>query len=118
MAGIWWCAALMVLWVNLHGGFALGLVLIVLTITGLGLDWLLLRKDSFADVWRRARPLGWLLLICVAAVCLNPNGARIYSYPFQTLSSHAMMQYINNWRPPDFHIPLFQPLAFLLLPTF
>jgi hypothetical protein len=118
MPSIWWLAPLMILWVNLHAGFALGPVLIVLTIAGLLLDWLLLRKDSFADVWLRARPLGWLLVICVAAVCLNPNGTRIYSYPFETLSSHAMMQYIQEWRSPDFHNPLFQVLALLLLATF
>jgi hypothetical protein len=118
MPSIWWLAPLMILWVNLHAGFALGLVLIVLTIAGLLLDWLLLRKNSFADVWPRARPLCWLLIFCVAAVSLNPNGARIYSYPFETLSSHAMMQYIQEWRSPDFHNPLFQFLALLLLATF
>lgn len=118
MPSIWWLAPLMILWVNLHAGFALGLVLIVLTIAGLLLDWLLLRRDSFADVWPRARPLCWQLIICVAAVLLNPNGPRIYSYPFETLSSHAMMQYIQEWRSPDFHNPLFQALALLLLATF
>jgi len=118
MPSIWWLAPLMILWVNLHAGFALGPVLIVLTITGLLLDWLLLRQDSFAEVWRRARPLCWLLIMCVAAVCLNPNGLRIYSYPFETLTSQAMMQVIREWRSPDFHNPLFQGLALLLLATF
>jgi len=118
MISIWWLAPLMVLWVNLHAGFALGLVLVVLTIAGLLLDWFLLRKDSFAGVWRLVRPLCWLLIVCVTAVCLNPNGARMYFYPFETLSSHAMMQYIQEWRSPDFHNPLFQALALLLLATF
>ncbi len=105
---IWWLAPLMILWVNLHAGFALGLVLIMLTIAGLLLDWLLLRKDSFADVWRRVRRLCWLLLICVAAVCLNPNGVRMYSYPLETLFSRSMMQYIEEWKSPDFHDASFQ----------
>ena len=118
MPSIWWLAPLIILWVNLHAGFALGLVLIVLTIVGLLLDWFFLRKDRFSDVWRRTRPLCLLLIICVAAVCLNPNGARIYSYPLETLSSHAMMQYIEEWKSPDFHNPLFQALALLLLATF
>lgn len=117
MLSIWWLAPLMILWVNVHAGFALGLVLIVLTIAGLLLDWLLLQKD-IADVWRRARLLCWLFIICLAAVCLNPNGSRIYSYPFETLSSHVMMQYIQEWRSPDFHNPMFQALALLLLATF
>ena len=115
---IWWLAPLMIVWVNIHAGFALGLALIILTMAGLLLDGFLLREDSLPDVWRRARQLSWLLIICVAAVCLNPNGARIYSYPFETLSSQAMMQVIREWRSPDFHNPLFQALALLLLATF
>ena len=115
---IWWLAPIMILWVNLHAGFALGLVLIVLTLVGLFLDWMFLWVDSFADVWRHARQLCWLLLVSIAVVWLNPSGTRIYSYPFETLSSQAMMQFIQEWRSPDFHNPLFQALALLLLATF
>ncbi|MCM3900328.1 MAG: hypothetical protein ND866_01335 [Pyrinomonadaceae bacterium] len=118
MPSIWWLAPLMILWVNMHAGFALGLVLILLTIAGLLLDWLLLRKDSLADVWRRTRPLCWVLIICGAAVSLNPSGIRIYSYPFETLTSPAMMQYINEWKSPDFHEPMFQALGLLIVATF
>src|SRR6185503_17860342 len=35
---IWWLVPLMVLWVNVHGGFLMGLVLIGLTIVGIALD--------------------------------------------------------------------------------
>jgi hypothetical protein len=59
-----------------------------------------------------------LLIICVAVVCLNPSGTRLYSYPFQTLTSNAMMQNIQEWSSPDFHNPIFQALAFLFLATF
>jgi len=118
MPSIWWLVPLMIVWVNLHAGFAFGPALIALTLAGLLLDWLWLREKSLAELWRHARPLCWLLVICVAAVSLNPNGPRLYSYPFETLSSPAMMQYIREWRSPDFHNPLFQAVALLLLGTF
>jgi hypothetical protein len=118
MLSIWWLAPLMILWLNLHAGFALGLALILITIVGLALDGLLLREDSLANVWRRTRSLCWLLIICLAAVSLNPNGARMYSYPFETLSSDAMMQNIQEWQSPDFHNPLFQALGLLFFVTF
>lgn len=115
---IWWLAPLMVLWVNLHAGFAMGLAFIVLTIVSLLTDGLLAREKVFAETWRRVRPLCLLLAVCFGAVCLNPNGLRMFSYPFETLTSQAMMQYIQEWKSPDFHEPMFQALALLLLVTF
>ncbi len=118
MPSIWWLVPLMILWVNMHAGFALGLVLIALAIVGLLLDWFLLRDDSFTEAWRRTRRLFGLLIICVAAVCLNPNGARLFSYPLETLFSRSMMRYIEEWKSPDFHEASFQALALLILATF
>jgi hypothetical protein len=115
---IWWLAPLTVLWVNLHAGFAMGLAFIALTIVSLLTDGLLAQEKVFAETWRRVRPLCLLLGICLGAVCLNPNGHRMYSYPFETLTSQSMMQYIQEWKSPDFHEPMFQALALLLLVTF
>src|SRR5439155_26351188 len=71
---IWLLAPLLILWVNMHAGFAVGLALIVITITGLTLDGCILRKDSLAAIWQRVGPLCLLGIVCLAAVCLNPNG--------------------------------------------
>jgi hypothetical protein len=115
---IWLLIPLTVLWVNLHAGFAMGLALIVLTMGSLLTDGLLLPETSLREQWPRVRTLGLLLVGCISAVCLNPSGARMYSYPFETLTSHAMMQYIQEWKSPDFHEPMFQALALLFLATF
>ncbi|MFL6283328.1 MAG: hypothetical protein ACJ74Q_09330 [Pyrinomonadaceae bacterium] len=115
---VWWLVPLTVLWVNMHAGFALGLTLIVLTIAGLLLDAWLSEGESREPVGGRVRTLAAVLVACLAAVALNPNGARLYVYPFETLTSHAMMKYINEWFSPDFHEPMFQPLALMLLATF
>jgi hypothetical protein len=118
MPSIWWLVPLMIFWVNMHAGFALGLVLIALAIAGLLVDWFLLRKDSFSEVWLRTRRLCGLLIVGAAAVCLNPNGSRLYSYPLETLFSRSMMNYIEEWKSPDFHEASFQALALLILATF
>ena len=142
---VWWLVPLTALWANMHAGFALGLALIALTVAGLALDHWLAEGgnkpwsedgggEADGDVngesakgrvnggdgslWRRVRPLVFVFAACLAAVALNPNGARLYLYPFETLTSRAMMKYINEWFSPDFHELMFQPLALLLFATF
>lgn len=115
---LWWLVPLTICWVNLHAGFALGLGLILLTIIGLALDTALTPEECVASAWRRIRLLSVVWLVCLAAVVVNPNGIRIYSYPVETLKSHAMMKYISEWWSPDFHEPMFHPLAVLILSTF
>jgi hypothetical protein len=115
---LWWLVPLMALWVNMHAGFAIGLALIALTIIGLVSEGILARAESLALIWRRVRPLVLLGFLCGGAVVLNPHGARMYLYPFETLRSHAMMKYIEEWLSPNFQEPMFQPLLLMIFVTF
>jgi hypothetical protein len=71
--------------------------------------------------WQQARPIILrvllLLLACLALVPLNPSGAQLYRYPFDTLRSSAMRSFIGEWFSPDFHDWLYRPflLVWLLL---
>lgn len=126
---IWWLVPLMALWVNMHAGFAVGIVLVLIVIVGMALDAVLIRgfqisdlrseisnrPESFSTLWRRLRPLALVLVGCIVAVLFNPSGVRMYSYPFETLTSQAMMKFIEEWRTPNFHELMFQPLALLVL---
>lgn len=96
-----WMAPMMLLWVNFHAGYAIGLGLIGLYMISVALD----------GKWKLVAPLMLLLLACTAVVPLNPNGWRMFSYPFETLTSHAMATYIDEWATPDFHKVMFLPLA-------
>ncbi len=113
---LWWMLPLMVLWVNLHAGFAIGLALIALFLAGDGLDL------AFGfEPWRQMRARVWrlaaVLLGCVALVPLNPYGVRMYAYPFATLHSESMQRYIVEWFSPDFHQIEYLPFLLLLLAT-
>jgi hypothetical protein len=105
---LWWLVPLMLLWVNLHAGFALGLALIALYIIRALLDG---ERDHVL-------PLLIVLVICTAVVPLNPNGFRMFSYPYETLTSSSMAAFIQEWASPDFHKITYLPLAILLLSTF
>ena len=104
---IWWLVPLMVLWVNLHGGFLIGFVLIVLTMIGMVLD---------------ARPgrlklLSMVLVACLIAAVLNPHGIRIFAFPFEIFFSPVQQKAIVDWFSPDFHQRELLPFALLILCT-
>jgi hypothetical protein len=115
---LWWLAPLMIVWVNMHAGFAIGVALILLTIAGLTLEGIISRSDSFAVIWRRVHPVVLVAVTCGAAIMLNPHGAKMYLYPFETLRSHAMMKYIEEWLSPNFQELMFQPLLLMIFASF
>jgi len=113
---LWWLVPAMLLWANLHGGFVVGLLLIVLTCVGLALD----EHSHGANagvILRVLRPLLYVLCACTAVVTINPNGIRLYAHPFATIRSSASNLYITEWASPDFHKLAFQALAVLMLCT-
>lgn len=114
---VWLLPPLMLLWVNLHGGYVLGLVLITIALFGMTLDGLI-EKSGPKEIFRRVRPLVFVLLACVIVVPLNPNGVRLFTYPFETLASSAMQEHIEEWFSPNFHQARFLPLAVLMFATF
>jgi hypothetical protein len=105
----------MALWVNLHGGYLLGLALFCPYIIGQAATYLRERKRKNYD---HLRQLSLVFLLSGVATLLNPHGWRILSYPFGTLGSQAMQAYIAEWFSPDFHQARFQPLALLVLLLF
>jgi hypothetical protein len=110
---------LTMLWVNLHGGYFLGLVIIAIYIAGALIELLI------STYWKKTTSsslniksivcLSIVLIISILVTLVNPNGIHILSYPFQTLTSQAMQQFIQEWFSPDFHNLEWQPLAWFIL---
>jgi hypothetical protein len=113
---LWWTPLLMLLWVNLHAGYALGIALIALFLVGDALDAAFGFKDG-PPLAARFRSLALALLACTVVVPLNPYGAAMYSYPLQTLGSRAMQSYIGEWLSPDFHQHRYLPMLIMILAT-
>jgi hypothetical protein len=113
---LWWTLPLTLLWVNSHAGFALGLTLLVLFFAGELLERLSGSSPAASD-YARLRMLAIVFFFDLLLVPLNPNGARMYSYPIQTLRSNAMQTYISEWQSPNFHRADHWPFLFLLLAT-
>jgi hypothetical protein len=87
----------MLLWVNLHAGWVLGLVL-------LGLF-------AVEPAWKRNYPalywLGAVFAACLAATLLTPYGYRLHVHVYQYLSDRFLMSSIDEFQSPDFHQPVY-----------
>jgi hypothetical protein len=113
-ATLWWAVPMMLLWANLHAGYALGIALLVLFLIGDALD-AAFGASSAASAKRRLPTLALVLAACLAVVPINPSGTKLYWYPFATLRSSSMQKYIAEWSSPNFHQAQYLPLAFLML---
>jgi hypothetical protein len=106
---LWLLPLSMVLWVNLHGGFLLGLAL--LAIYWLSAVWLYFRspEDRFDDfllklrVSKRIRDLTLVGLTSGLATFINPYGWRLHLHIYRYLSNHFLMDHIDEFQSPNFH---------------
>src|SRR5215213_3476664 len=113
---IWWLVPLMIVWVNLHAGYLLGLVLIGAVIAGIVLDaWF--AGEKLASHWPRLKTLALVFVACLVAVNLNPQGPRIFVFPFEFFLSPVQQDQVIDWLSPDFHQGELFPLLLLILLT-
>lgn len=107
---LWYFPAVMVLWVNLHGGFVSGLILLG---TAVVVAWLFPRAHGRAEP--RALTLTWLA--CLAASFVNPWGVAWVGYFTAYLTDPLVSAHTQELQSPDFHTlaaRLFLALALLL----
>ena len=96
---------LMVLWVNTHGSFLIGIALLLATACGETLETLLVRGESLATAYRRARPLLGCTALCVAATFANPYTWRLHRHVFEFLSNKKLLDIIQEYQSISFHCP-------------
>ncbi len=83
---------LMVVWVNCHGGFVIGLVILAIPIAA-ELGSRLLRAPSEAPLWELSRTF----LITFAASFLNPYGWRQVVYPIEYALRPGLTAFNQEW---------------------
>lgn len=114
---LWWTAPLTLLWVNLHGGYVIGIGLMILFLVGNLLEVAFGSEDG-RQTAAHLRILALALLACLAVVPLNPNGMRMYWYPLETIHSGAMQTYVDEWLSPNLHQAKELPFLCMLLVIF
>lgn len=106
---------LTLLWVNLHSGYLLGIIVLFTFLAGDSIQ-IFLQKNEEGTLGEKKL---WHLLI-VSALSLvtalaNPSGYKIWHYPFETLRSKMMQSSIVEWLAPDFHFAAYKPFLALMI---
>lgn len=110
---IWCLPLLMLIWVNLHGGFVIGLVLLAVYLAG---NFLYTFTGSPTQRHEHGRKMKTLMGIGLATlvVCLmNPHGAGILWFPLRVTSDRFIMDSVTEFLSPNFHEAL--PFKYMLL---
>ncbi len=93
------CPLMMALWVNLHGAFVLGIVLMGLFGASM-IVRCLLHKQAQTCSWSK---VGWLAVagvLTVAATLINPRGAQIFDYVVNLMTDQPSQSLIMEWQSP------------------
>lgn len=120
---VWVLPPLMAVWVNVHGGFLIGFVLVAIYWISAAWQWFTLgenRLDNFLTRLRagqRAVTLGSIGLLSLAATLVNPYGWRLHVHVYQYLSNRFLMDHIDEFQSPNFHGVAERCFAGLLLVT-
>jgi hypothetical protein len=112
-----WLPLIVLLWANLHGGFAIAFMLMIAYLMGEAVNNLTRHTGDPVVSWMRLRHLLVAIAISLAVVVINPYTWQMWFYPFQTVGIGALRDYIQEWRSPDFHLLFVQPFAVMLLLT-
>ena len=105
----WLLPLLMLLWVNIHGGFLLGFVLLAIYWLAALWEYVRLSEDRIEDALqkikaaKRTRDLALIALLSVLATLANPYGWRLHVHIYHYLSNRFLMDHIDEFQSPNFH---------------
>lgn len=103
----WWLLLVMLLWVNMHASFVLGL--------GFAVVAAIESCVNATQGWRQpARRWAVFVLAALGCALVNPQGYRLLLYPFHLLDSKAL-GLILAWQSPSFLHPQALGLWILLI---
>ncbi|MGC1646202.1 MAG: hypothetical protein WA741_10265 [Candidatus Sulfotelmatobacter sp.] len=106
---LWALPMSMLLWVNVHGGFLLGFVLLGIYWLGSLWTWLTTKETRLEDSLQkiasgqRVRQVTGVGLLSIAASFVNPYGWNLHAHVYSYLSNPFLMDHIEEFQSPNFH---------------
>ena len=107
---------IMLLWVNLHGGFVAGFLFLAIYFFCNGIKLGFSAGEEKEQAKGKASFLGYTILACILVSLINPYGYHILTFPFRLVSNRDLMDNVREFLSPDFHrVMPFKYLLYLMI---
>jgi hypothetical protein len=106
---LWAMPILMLVWVNVHGGFLLGFALLGIYWLGSLWTWFNTNQNRIEEslqriaAGKRAWTLVWVGVVSALASLINPYGWKLHAHVYGYLSNRFLMDHIEEFQSPNFH---------------
>jgi hypothetical protein len=104
-SALFWLPPLMALWANVHAGFVMGLALA--GVFAIGSIWKSVTAAGDGDGQKIAH-LAIAFAVCLLTTLLTPYGYRLHIHIYQYLSSRFLMDNIDEFMSPNFHVSVYE----------
>ena len=110
-----WLPALMVLWVNLHGAFFVGIIMLLTSAVGEVLAALFRNEPFGTTAWAKAQPYGSCTLACSVVTFINPYTWHLHWHIFHYVQDAKLLSTNAEFQPISFHHWASLPFECMLL---
>ncbi len=114
---LWLIPIVFVLWVNMHGGYISGFIVLGAVLAGEIANHVLGFEAPEVLSWKRWRKLLIITLISGVVLLINPYTVAALQLPFKTVNIGVLQDFIEEWAAPNFHELYQQPMVWMLLLT-
>lgn len=112
-----WLPCTMLLWVNLHGGFLFGFILLAIYLCSGAVQYVRdVTQRKTASKW--LQQLGITTLLAALASLINPFGYHLYTHIYSYLTDRWLINHIDEFQSPNFHGTAQQCFAILVILSF
>jgi hypothetical protein len=98
-----WLPILTLLWVNVHGGFLVGFVLLAIYFASAMMQRIATVDDEGGGLAQRVKALALAGVLSFAASFANPYGYRLHIHIYRYLTDRFLMDHIDEFLSPNFH---------------
>ncbi|MBN2472338.1 MAG: hypothetical protein JXN59_16555 [Anaerolineae bacterium] len=112
---LWGIPLVILVWGNMHAGFATAFILMVGVLAGEVAAHLFGPVTETTISWRGLGRLLLVMAVSVLALVINPFGLEMLKVPFATVNIGVLQDFIQEWASPNFHERQTWPFIFLLI---